>query len=340
MANAVAWIGQDGNLWYKGPSGVQNWGSANQYKFTNGGISAVTAGSPLAEGAGFAPGVDQIQDPALATAAPGPSTTNAPLDQAAIDNTNSSIAQIPGLLQAALASENNKFANAQNAFNAQEAQQRGQYGTSSTTNQQNYDANFMDAIRAGIKGLHGLFQLLRGTGAAGGTADDQVRNVVGATTASDVGAGANTFKTNQDQLDQSLGQFLTELSGKRQAADDTHTNNVSAINRDSNSNLQDLYSKMAGFYGNAGDTAEANDWMAKAGALIPKIAQESKSVTSKFDTTPIVVHAPNLTAFAAPRQPAVATAPQDGQVGSGIFALAAPRDRKPDQTQVPSLVGA
>lgn len=352
MAGAVYWIGQDGNVWVKGAGGINggattNVGAAKNFvnEFNTPGLSDPQY-SGLQPGSISAPNISvqatQIPDPALASSAPSNPTgaTHPALDTAAVANTQASIDQIPGILQAALAAEGNNFANTTSGFDAQQKQEQGTYDKSTVTNQQNYDANFMDAIRAGIKGLHSLYSLLRGTGAEGGTAQDQVRQIVGDTTSSDIRGGADTRDQNQSQLDASLASFLTDLKGKRQAAADTHTNNEAAIRRDSSTNLQDLYSKMAGFYGNAGDTASADAWMAKAGALTPSIAANSKAVTSRYDTTPVVVHAPNLTAFAAPSQPAVATAPTNGDVGAGIFTINPNANKKADQTQTPSLAGA
>lgn len=320
----VYWVGQDGNTYMKasGLNGVTQWQAPL--------LSPTQAG------------LTQIADPTVASSAPSnPTGASTPaLDTAAVHNTQASIDQLPALLQAALANEDTSYGNTTAGYDASQHQQQDQYDKSTTTNQQNYDANFMDSIRAGIKGLHGLFQILRGTGADGGTADANVRDIVGATTAGDIRTGADTRDQNQGQLDTTLAQFLTDLKQKRQAAADTHANNAAAIRRDNATNLQDLYSKMAGFYGQAGNTAAANDWMTRAGSLTPEIASNSRATTSRYDTTPVVVHAPNLTAFAAPSQPQVATAPQDGQVGSGIFALTPPNNRKADQTQTPQLAGA
>jgi hypothetical protein len=345
---AVYWIGQDGNVYVKGQGSVNNGAPTNIGKApstmgidnnANNGYGITNSYINL-PGYNFA--AQQIADPATANNPPANPTgsTNPPLDTAAVHNTQASIDQIPGILQAALASEAQQYANTTAGYNSQQQQNQQQYDKSSTTNQQNYDANFMDAIRAGIHGLHGLFSLLRGTGAEGGTADQQVQNIVGDTTSSDIRGGAATRDQNQAQLDSSLASFLTDLKQKRTAATDTHANNDAAINRDSATQLQDLYSKMAGFYGSANDTADANNWMAKAGALTPQIAANTKTVTSPYDTTPVVVHAPNLTAFSAPTNPAVASTPANGQVGSGIFAINPNANKKADQTQKPSLVGA
>lgn len=346
MAAPVYWIGQNGNIYYgSGLEGapVQDLGSSTdgQFlvksdglydKFTDSGVPNLTFSAT------------QIADPAVKTVAPtsptggGGSTTPAKVfNQAGASNTQRTIDEIPGLLQAALAAEGTRYGNTVNEFNTQEQGQRKNYGDSTVTNQQNYDANFMDSIRAGIHGLGGLMSLLRGTGAAGGTAEDIARDTVGGVTANDIRGGADTQKENQTTLDTSLSGFLSDLQRKRQIAEDTRVNNERAVRRDSDTQLQDLFGKMAGFYGDVGNTAASNNWMNRAGSLTPAIAANSNAQVSKYDNTPVTVKAPELTAFAGPTQPSVAM-PTDGQVGSGIFTMTDPRRRK-DAPLTPVPVG-
>lgn len=327
---AVYWLGANGHIYLKGDSGtVQDVGTPyyGEKSLMDNGFDSTTMSAEAT----------RINDPnppvASAPTGGGGGAAPRPLNQAGIDNTQRTIDEIPGLLQAALAAENTSYGNTRGGFNAAETTQRGAYDTGTTTNQQNYDANFMDSIRAGIKGLGGLMSLLRGTGAGGGTAEDIARDTVGGVTAGDIRGGADTQKENQGQLDSSLSQFLSDLGIKRKAAEDTFENNNRAIRRDSNTQLQDLFGKMAGFYGDVGDEGNANTWMNRAGSLTDDIARNSRTQVSPYDTTPVVVHAPNLTAFADPTQPSVVTAP-GGQVGSGIFTMSDPRRRK-DPTQTP-----
>lgn len=318
---------------YVGPYTSSAYDAANQ--IINGGSGVPFNSDTIAE----AQQIIAAQPKTTTTTTPAPTTaTTAPLNQAAVDNTQKTIDQIGPLLQAALAAETTTHQNALNAFNQEQQQQQGTYDKSTTTNQQNYDSNFMDSIRAGIHGLGGLMALLRGTGAAGGTAENQARDIVGGTTSNDIRGGADTQKANQSSLDSSLSAFLTDLQGKRQTAEDTFTNNQRAIRRGSDTQLQDLYSKMAGYYGDAGNTDLANQFMAKAGALTPEIADNNKAQVSLYDTTPVAVQAPKLTAFSGPTQPNVLAAPENGQVGTGIFTMSDPRRK--DQTQVPALAGA
>ncbi|HYG84581.1 MAG TPA: hypothetical protein VD907_06945 [Verrucomicrobiae bacterium] len=316
----VYWIGQNGNTYVRseGLKGVQDYGNLG------GRLPA-----PYAPGA-----LTLIRDPALppeASPAPtgGGGAARPGLDQVSVNNTQLAIDQLPAQMAAAMGTESQRYRNTMADFDAQEAGQRKTFDQSTTTNQQNYDSTFMDSIRAGIKGLGGLMNILRGTGASGGTVEGDVRDIVGEVTAKDIRTGADTQKENQTALNTSLEGFLGELGRKRRVNDDTFENNKRAIQRDSETQMQDLFSKMAGFYGEAGRTAEADTWKGRAGSLTPSIARNSMTALSNYDNTPVVVKAPELTAFAAPTQPDAIAAPSDGQVGSGIFTMTDRRRREP-----------
>lgn len=338
----VYWVGADGNTYMKGDG------------FNGGAVTKWVA--PLLSPQQL--GWSEIDDPVNPRGTTGTATGTAPstapsggsapapvrvapaLNQAAVNNTQMTIDQIPGILQAALEAEAQRYQNTTAGFNAQETAQKGTYDQSTTTNQLNYDANFMDSIRAGIKGLGGLMQILRGTGASGGSVEGDVRNVVGGVTANDIRTGADTRNENQSGLDSALSQFLTDLGLKRRQNEDVRVNNERSLRRDASTQLQDLYGKMAGFYGDAERTGERDAFMARAGALTPEIAANSTARVSAYDQTPVAVQAPQLTAFAAPSQPNVITAPSDGQVGSGIFAISDRRRDRQAEQQVPALAGA
>lgn len=265
------------------------------------------------------------------TSAPSGAAALPALNQAAINNTQITLDQLPAILSAALAAEGTRYGNLTRGFADQEAGQRKTYDESTTTNQQNYDSNYMDSIRGGIKGMGGLLGILRGTGAAGGTAEDLVRDAVGGVTANDIRTGSDTLKTNQTNLDGVLSSFLTELKGKRQSADDTFTNNQRAIQRDNTSQMQDLLTKMAGYYSDGGRNGEATNFLNRAGALTPQIAQNSMAKQSAYDTTPVAVQAPQLSAFQAPTTPDSTVTPNANELGAGIFTL----NRKKEQVETP-----
>ncbi len=331
MAAGVYWKGNDGNVWVKGDQGTNSAGAwdanTNNYWMSRG-FDYIPDPNP-ANNWNYGNGPADTAPAPRAPAPAGGSTGAAPkvLNQAGIDVTQGTINELPGILEAALAAERQKYGNTVNQFNAQEEGQRKTYGESTTTNLKNYDATFMDSLRAGIHGLGGLLGLLRGTGAAGGTAEETARDTVGGVTANDIRTGADTRNENQSGLDTTLSTFLSDLGLKRKMNEDALVNNERAYRRDSDTQLQDLYGKMAGFYGDVGDTGHASEWMHRAGEITPRIAANTRTQVSPYDTTPVAVKAPELSAFAAPTQPTVTTAPE-GQVGSGIFTMTDPRRRK------------
>lgn len=332
------WVGQDGNRYVQDSNGgTQNVGPATsqggQYWISKGYnmvLDPVNYEQNLqTSGANYIqPNTTGVLGSTAPTGGSGGGAEAKVFNQAGAANTQRTIDQLPGILEAALQAERQKYQNTIGELNTQETGQRKTYDTSTVTNQQNYDANFMDSIRSGIKGLGGLMSLLRGTGAGGGTAEDQARDAVGSVTANDIRTGADTQKENQTELDGSISSFLSELSAKRRMNEDTLVNNERAVRRDSDTQMQDLFGKMAGFYGDVGNSAEANKWMNRAGEITPRIAQNTRTQVSPYDTTQVAVKAPELSAFSGPTQPNVVTAP-DGQVGSGIFTM---NDRRRRET--------
>lgn len=329
--NGVYWLGANGHYYTNdGARGVVDRGT--NYS-APGGYSRINDPNPPAGGGGGGGGGNTALG--AGGGAPGGGAALPALNQAAVNNTQIALDQLPALLAAAISGEETRYGNLTRGFNDQEGTQRKVYDESTTTNQQNYDSNYMESIRSGIKGMGGLINILRGTGAAGGTAQDMVRDTVGGVTANDIRMGADTQKTNQTSLDGVLSNFLTELKGKRQAADDTFENNKRAIGRDNATQMQDLLGKMAGYFGDAGRTNEAVSYMNRAGSLTPQIAQNSMAKQSAYDTAPVAVQAPQVTAFATPTQPDVTVATPD-QLGSGIFTM----DRKKEEQQVPVALTA
>ena len=238
------------------------------------------------------------------------------LNTAAIANTQKSIDQLPLILQMALDADRQKYENAKAAFNTQEAQEQGKYDTGTTTNQLNYDSNLMASLRAGTKGLGGLLSILRGTGA-----ENWARDAVMETTNNDIRGGLDTRNQNQTGLDNSIGNFLTELAGKRRSNDETLQNNEFAARSANATQAQKLYSDMASVYADAEDTGNATKFMNKAGDYSGDIARYSTAPVGAYDEKPVEVKAAPITAFSgATKQNVTATEGNQGG-GAGIFTL-------------------
>lgn len=248
-------------------------------------------------------------------------TTSASLNSAAIANTNKSLAELPGILQRTLEAYQQGYNNAQQSYDAQQAQQQAKYDTNTTQNQQNYDANLMAALRSGVTGLSGLLSILRGSGAEG-----WAKNAVADTTNSDIRTGLNTQQQNQTSLDDSLSSFLTDLADKRHQNDVTLQNNQFAAQKANATQMQDLYTKLAGYYSDGGNNAETTKYMNLAGDQTSNIAKYGTVPVAAYNTTPAEVTAPTVTAFSSPTQQSITSNPGESS-SNGIFTIGDTRKR-------------
>ncbi len=308
------WRGSDGNVWVSGDAGTN---SAGKYDPNSAGYWDSLGYVQIAD-----PNPQQSIESSPAPVGGGGGGSSSVFNQAAARNTQIAIDEIPGLLDGALKAEGNRYKNVTKGFDTQEAQQRAGYDQDTMSNINNYDRNMMASVRAGVKGFKNLMALLRGTGM-----EDRAREIVGEQTSEDIRTGYDTRTDNQAELDAVLSSFLTNLGTKRDEAKDTYENNQRAVNREYNTQLQNLYGKMAGFYSDVDNTGEANQWMTRAGNLTPKIADNSVSKVSLYDQTPVTVKAPEITAFKAPVDQAVGYA-DNSQLGSGIFSIGQRRKRE------------
>ena len=323
------WRGADGNVWVAGEGGTNsagawdnntfNYWKNRQYKLINdptgqynpvsgGTTSSSPSGAPSGGGSGGGGGV---------------------FNQAAVDATNASLGSLGTILAQALASAETGYNNANSQFNSQEKLQREQYDEGTLGNMKNYDSNLAASLRAGRSGLSGLMAALRGGGGGGNQfARDWVQNTVADTTSNDIREGFGTYDENRSELDNSINTFLTELKGKRQQNEDTLENNRRAARLYDAEQRQNLFQKLAELYSTGGRTGEASNYLAQAGAQAPVIASNMGSQVSAYDTAPIEVDSPDITAFESPeKQSMTATDSKSGR-GSGIFSLTDPRRKE------------
>lgn len=326
---AVYWVGQDGNVYYGDGQGggVRNMGKL---------IGEPTA-VPYRPGQGFdaelGSGTGQrIDDPALKKGSTAPTAdtggaTYKPLNQAQVDTTNASLSSLGQILSEALSNASKGYNRVKEQLGAQEAERRGIYDAESLKNQQNYDSNLGASLRAGRSGLSGLMAALRGGGGGGNDyARNWIQNTVADTTANDIREGYNTFDENRAAQDQGMSTFLNELRGKREENQETFENKQRAARLYDAQQKQNLYQKLADLYGESGNASENARYLGLAGGQAGNIAQNMVEKVGDYNTTPIKVQSPDITAFAAPEQQSMSAS--ENARGTGIFSMLDPRRRE------------
>jgi len=324
----VYWYGQDGNIWLKGNDGVKNVGALDDIRGTDFANAIFANNQRIDDPNPGNPGANSSQNTAPAPRQTGNSApANKPLNQAQVDATNQSLGSLGQILANAYASAQTGYDNARDQLNAQEATQRARYDQESLKNQQNYDANLGASLRAGRSGLSGLMAALRGGGGGGNDyARNWIQNTVADTTANDIREGYNTFDENRTAQDNNLSTFLTDLAGKRRENEDALVNNRRAADLYDAQQKQGLYQKLADLYGEAGNAGENARYLGLAGGQAGNIAQNMGAQVSKYNSSPIEVKSPDMTAFAAPETQSMGAS--ENARGTGIFSMLDPRRRE------------
>ena len=324
----VYWYGQDGNIWLKGNDGVKNVGALDDIRGTDFATAIFANNQRIDDPNPGNPGANSSQNTAPAPRQTGNSApANKPLNQAQVDATNASLGSLGQILANAYASAQTGYDNARDQLNAQEATQRARYDQESLKNQQNYDANLGASLRAGRSGLSGLMAALRGGGGGGNDyARNWIQNTVADTTANDIREGYNTFDENRTAQDNNLSTFLTDLAGKRRENEDALVNNRRAADLYDAQQKQGLYQKLADLYGEAGNAGENARYLGLAGGQAGNIAQNMGAQVSKYNSSPIEVKSPDMTAFAAPETQSMGAS--ENARGTGIFSMLDPRRRE------------
>ena len=331
MAKGVFWTGENGATYVKDSRGVRKASSAG---FITGGpysgYSRIADPDPGKRNAQAASSGSQTSYYASGGGGGGGGySAPAPqVNQAAVNNTQSSINQLAGLLSRALAANRSDYNAANALFNKQEKQQRESFDKGVVTNQQNYDRNLMASLKAGIGGLKGLMSTLGG--AARGTAGKWAQDVTKGQASRDIQTGADTQKQNQGALENTLNTFLNDLSEKKRQNENTFRKNEYSIRGDNASQYQKLYKTMADLYASGGDNAKAQEFLSKSGSYTPQIARYGVAPRAAFDKSTIKVEAPKLADYSGAT--AMATKLSGGDTGDGNpFIISRSRKRQDEE---------
>lgn len=333
MANQVAWIGQDGNLWVKGTEGTQNWGSAGGYEFTSGGVRSL-GGNPLAEGAGFAPGVDQIADPLapkpVATGTGG-GTKPKVLNQAAVDATQQAINSLDTELSVGNKNIDDSLNSVTSRYDQEAGKAQADFDENTVTNNTNLQKNKQNALISAAQGRRGLRGTLASIGALSGDGGKMADRVVTQGANEDIGEATDTAASNATTLTKAKTNFDDEDKQRRAEAQTSATNSRTALEGQVLSKRQQFFQKMAELFGEADNTAAAGNWLNQAGALNTPIAEKSAVQASPITARSAAFTPGELESYlAGAGDMTVEVAPGDG-TGEGKTSILAARKKKEER---------
>ena len=178
---------------------------------------------------------------------------------------------------------------AQNQYNELMAQ----YGEEDAANRQSYESQIAknegtrsggisQALAAAAQGGRGLRSALSAMGALGGTGSLLANRAVAQSANKDIGGVNETFETNATGLNTAWGNTEREQRQRRAEAE-SGLQNARLKNEGSiASQRQGLFKDMAGFWEQAGNKAEAANWLSKVAGENPAIERASLAATPSF----------------------------------------------------------
>lgn len=275
--NGVFWLGTNGQVYVKGAQGVNaaGAGDANTNSYWNergykqildpnvqplvgpgvlGASTAPSGGSSGGGGAAAAPKPDRSNSIALQNAGLG-----------AVDQQyNSGISAIDASLGKLLGQ-----------YGEEATANEATYTSSSDSNQNNLQKDKQTALVNAAQGRQGLFGSLSSIGALNGSGIDLANRAVTKGANDDLSGAADSYSTNQTNLDSSIDTFRREDKNRKENAATNAGNAKTNAKNQAAKDRMGYYSQLANDYSAMGNEGEAKRYTAAASALYPELATTS-----------------------------------------------------------------
>ncbi len=282
MAQAVYWVGQDGNIWFGNGrgGGVKNMGKA---------LSVSDNGFDSEQ---FSAEARRIDDPAehhprpaaprydYAGAQAGANARADAARKAEVDSIMSSMGTLDSVLANRNQTTNDTYNQAVRSYDDTFALDRQARDKAQIQNEQaNTDARQAAMVQAAAGG-RGLRSVLASMGALGGTGLDLANQAVSREANIDIGNADKNFQTNAGNITDSWARAEDEDRRRRAEATTIRDNSLTNNAADVAASRQSMYNQLAGMYDRG--SAEANSYLSQASALNPAIAAGSKQAVTPY----------------------------------------------------------
>lgn len=329
----VYWRGADGKVYVSGSGGTNAagmWDPNTQNYWTSRGYELVA--DPLGGGGGQTQGTSTYSR----TATGGGGTVVPELNQAAIDNTQKAIGSLDTELAVGNKSIDDSFGSLIGGYDREAQRAETDYSDQTVTNNQNFAKNKQNALLAAAQGRRGLRGTLASIGALSGYGGRLADRAVTQGANADIGGAAETSATNALGLDRAIGNFREEDKNRRADAETARTNQRTAQEGRILSKRQQFFQKMAELFGEGGRTAEATDYLNRAGDLNTPIAQKSAVAATPFSARAAAFTPGKLADYLAGAGDMTVEVAPGGINRGGPTTILAGRGRRKDEELLPA----
>lgn len=324
MDGQIFWRGADGNVYIKGAGGD---GAA----VTNAGANAPTWDYILR-------GAQQIDDPGNA---PAQTTTNLVSgngnggagttykDTTASRNaTQVSLGSLDTILNNSLAGADSEYDSVIDAYDTEDADNLTRYKGDVEKNEITRDGNTQASLLGAARGSRGLYATLASLGALGGTGRTLANRAISTEANADLGAGEKSFETNVENLFDARSTVEKEEKQRRLDAKKTWKDTRQSAEYDYYKGKQDLSNEMAGYWQDAGNFGEANNWTNTASTYTPELASRTKVNPAQYARNPLAYKAPELSKYLGGMNSTAVNVASGNPVNGAIYTSTSPRKDK------------
>jgi hypothetical protein len=142
-----------------------------------------------------------------------------------------------------------------------------------------------------------LYATLASLGALGGTGRTLANRAVATEANTDLGEGEKSFTTNAETLFDARGEVEKKEKQRRLDAEKTWKDTRQNAEYEHLSQNQKLSQEMAGYWQEAGNFGEANNWINRASGYTPSLAAKTKVNPSQYAKTPLEYGKPALNKY-------------------------------------------
>jgi hypothetical protein len=321
MAGQVFWRGADGNVYVRAGDSVTNAGSgAETWNYILNGATEIADPNP---GNPQQSGTTDLSGGGGGSSAPTYKDTTASRNatQVSLDNVDT-------IFNNAITGADTDYTNIKTQYDTEDAANLQKYQGDVEGNEIDRDGNTQAALRTAAQGARGLYATLASLGALGGTGRTLANRAVASEANTDLGEGEKSFKTNVETLFDARGEVEKKEKQRRLDAEQTWKDARNNAEYDKIAQNQKLSQEMAGYWQDAGNFGEANNWINRASGYTPELAAKTKKAPAQYATTPLEYGAPALNKYLGGMNSTAVNVASGNPVNGALYTSTSPRKEK------------
>ena len=322
--NQLYWVGSDGNVWFRDSTGkVSNQGTPIDLMDNGFNSSMFSAEATRIND----PNPGRVSTTDMTYGSSGGSSAPTYKDTTAARNaTQVSIDSLGTVLNNALTGADGEYNSVIDAYNSEDAENLTKYKGDVEKNEISRDEGTQASLLSAARGSRGLYSTLASLGALGGTGRTLANRAISTEANAELGEGEKSFETNVSNLFNSRSALEKQEKQRRLDAEKIKTDAKQSAEFDYYKGNQDLAKEMAGLWTDAGNTAEAGNWLNRSSTYTPEMAKRTKVTPGQYAKTPLAYSAPEMSKYLGGQSSTAVNVAANSPINGALYTSTKKRD--------------